>query len=50
MKGIGFTDFFRPTIVEHETGKTDVNNGGGLGTDFVGGSWLWPTASKAERS
>ena len=29
--------------------KTDVNNGGGLGSDFVGGSWTYPDANYSER-
>eukprot|EP00039_Didymoeca_costata_P033056 m.40512 g.40512 ORF g.40512 m.40512 type:complete len:634 (+) comp9672_c0_seq1:172-2073(+) len=30
--------------------KTDVNNGGGLSTDYVGASYMWPTANYSERA
>lgn len=29
--------------------KTDVNNNGPISTDFIGGSWDWPTATPAQR-
>ena len=29
--------------------KTDVNNGGGLGTDMVGGAWDYPEANYSRR-
>lgn len=29
--------------------KTDTNNHGAFSTDFIGGSWNWPTAGYAER-
>lgn len=29
--------------------KTDVNNNGAISTDFIGGSWKWPTAAPAAR-
>lgn len=31
-------------------GKTDTNNNGPLSTDFIGGSWGWPSASPAARA
>lgn len=30
-------------------GKYDMNNGGGISTDLVGGAWEYPTATYAER-
>jgi hypothetical protein len=31
-------------------GKTDCNNNGPISTDFIGGSWAYPTATYAERA
>eukprot|EP00937_MAST-01D_sp_MAST-1D-sp2_P006696 g6696.t1 len=41
-------DFF--SIATVAPNKTDVNNGGGLATDFVGASWRWPQADRAQRA
>lgn len=29
--------------------KTDINNNGAISTDFIGGSWGWPTGTPAQR-
>lgn len=45
--GVSLQNFF---IINDVGGnKTDINNGGGMGTDFVGGSWSYPKANYSER-
>lgn len=62
----GFHDFFSPQDLppgcKHAggtggtggtgvgCGKTDTNNAGGLGTDYVGGSWTWPNVRRLRAS
>lgn len=41
------SDFYKPTPLGN--GYFDLNNGGGLSTDFVGASAAWPTASYPQR-
>jgi hypothetical protein len=36
-------------LVSVPGGKTDTNNNGPVSTDFIGGSWAWPTATPAAR-
>ena len=43
--------FIRPTpLGKNAPGKFDLNNGGGLSTDFVGGSDRWPNGTYSERA
>ena len=42
--------FFKPTPLPGAPGKFDLNNGGGLSTDFVGASDGWPNGSYTQRT
>jgi hypothetical protein len=37
-------------VSEMPNKKTDVNNNGAISTDFIGGSWGWPTGDAGQRA
>jgi hypothetical protein len=47
-RALQVSDVMKPDIVQN--GKTDTNNNGAFSTDYIGGSYGYPTASYEERA
>jgi hypothetical protein len=51
LKAAGITGITQLMNIGHmPNNKTDINNNGPISTDFIGGSWTYPTASPAQRA